>query len=75
MQEWVEQTDKFLNLNERDVLIGTGNKSHVQMENFVKQEFKKFEKNRHMEDFIKSEKEHVRELEQIVKKIKPDGKE
>ena len=39
MQEWIEQINKFLDLNERDILKGAGSKSHIQMERFVEQEF------------------------------------
>ena len=45
------------------------------MERFVEQEFEEFEDSRRKKDFITSEKEHMKELEQIAKRVESDGKE
>ena len=74
MKEWIIQTDEFLNFHKRDILKGPGKKSHVDMEKYVNQEFKKFEINRRKEESISSETEHIKELETTIKEIKTKQK-
>lgn len=76
LNEWVEQTEKFLDFNERDVLKDAGSKSRKQMQSHVQKEYVTFEHNRKELEKLYAEKEHIKELESTLKELgSKSGKE
>lgn len=69
LAEWMDQTQKFLEFNERGVLDSAGSRSRTQMEGHVEKEYVKFETNREKSELVLSEDEHIRELEETLKKL------
>lgn len=65
MAEWIEQTDRFLTFNEREILKNAGSISHEQMEQIVGNRFKAFDANRRKAEAIEAESEHEEELEKL----------
>ena len=70
MEEWIEQTDKFLAFNERAVLTGAGSVSHDRMTKYVDKEFEKFTENRKLLETKIAEDEFSKEVEVLIKKKK-----
>ncbi len=70
MAQWIEQTEKFLSFNEREILEATGSKSRQQMLEHTEKEYATFEKNRLEALNEQAENEHIKELENSLKKIK-----
>lgn len=62
MQEWIEQTDRFLKFNERSLLSNAGTVSHIQMESIVSQRFETFDLNRRTAEALIADQEHEKEL-------------
>lgn len=80
MGEWVVQTDRFLQFNERAVLGNAGKVAHDNMVRLVHQRFETFDANRKAAEERAAEAEYVEELRTIEaearKQItKKDGKE
>ena len=69
MNEWMDQTHKFLNLYDRNLLTDAGSKSRQQMEDYVEKQFKKFESHRKELEATLSEEEYLRDLKTTVKHI------
>lgn len=70
MEEWVKQTDRFLNFNEREVLSGPGSMAHKSMMTIVSREYEKFQENRKKEEKRISDDEFSREVEVLARKKK-----
>jgi hypothetical protein len=70
LTQWMEQTEKFLSFNERDILNNAGSKSRKQMLDHAQKEYEQFEKNRTEASLEKSESEHIKELENTLKNLK-----
>ena len=70
LAQWIEQTEKFLSFNEREILEATGSKSRQQMLEHTQKEYATFEKNRVEALNEQAENEHIKELENSLKKIK-----
>lgn len=69
LTQWMEQTEKFLAFNEREVLEDVGSKSRKQMLGHTKKEYNTFEKNRSEASNEEAESEHIKELENTLKEI------
>lgn len=74
MDEWMNQTHKFLSLYDRNLLTDAGSKSRQQMEDHVEKQFEKFESHRKELEATLSEKEYLTDLKNTVKHIE-DQKE
>lgn len=75
LEEWVEQTEKFLNFNEREVLKNAGSKSRKQMLSHTQSEYEAFEIHRNELIDKEAEKDYIKELEDTLKEIgKNSGK-
>ena len=72
MQEWIDQTDRFLDFHERNILQDSGNKSRLQMEEHVANEFEKFESHRKQLELDFSEEEYLKDLEKTMKQIEKE---
>ena len=70
LSQWIEQTEKFLTFNEREILEATGSKSRQQMLEHTQKEYAAFEKNRLEALNELAENELIKELESSLKKIK-----
>jgi len=62
MREWIEQTDRFLAFNERNVLPNAGSVSHTQMETIISQRFDAFDASRRAAEVLEAEQENEKEL-------------
>jgi hypothetical protein len=69
LSEWGEQTEKFLEFNERDILQDLGKKSRKQMLNHTSKEYTVFEKNRNETIESEAEEEYLKDLETTLKEI------
>ena len=72
MADWVDQTDRFLDFNERRVLKNAGSLSHKRMEHIVSTRFTEFDTHRREAEAMEAEKEEfedLRTLEAEVKKL------
>lgn len=69
MTEWVAQTDRFLDFNERDVLTHAGRVSREGMTRIAHQRFADFDQNRKTAEARTAEAEHVEELRAIEAEV------
>jgi hypothetical protein len=67
----VEQTDRFLTFNERNVLGGAGGVSHDRMESVALGRYVAFEGARREREVVDAEVEALEELKRIEGEIKP----
>ncbi|MBB4268118.1 virulence RhuM family protein [Roseospira visakhapatnamensis] len=78
MQDWVAQTDRFLEFNEQSVLNNAGTVAHDDMVRIVHDYYATFEQNRRGEEARIADAEHEEDLKaienQISKKISKRGK-
>lgn len=79
MDDWITQTDRFLDFNERAVLNGPGRISSQQMELIIAERYAAFDAQRRGADRITSERETEVDLQQLhteakrlVSAVKPD---
>jgi hypothetical protein len=68
MTEWIAQTDRFLNFNERAVLNHAGRISHGQMEAIIGERYAAFDARRRQEEVQVAEQEATEELQQLEAK-------
>lgn len=69
LSQWIEQTEKFLEFNERDLLKGAGKKSRKEMISYTEEQYELFDDNRKTLDESESEQEYLNELEETLKII------
>lgn len=69
LEQWMQQTEKFLSFNEREILESVGSKSRKQMIEHTQKQYETFEKNRIEALNEQAESEHIEELEKTLKKI------
>ncbi len=69
MSEWVLQTERFLEFNERNVLKDAGKKSHNEMLSHVESEYALFDKSRKETETLEAEKEFHDDVDEILKKL------
>lgn len=78
MQDWIAQTDRFLEFNEQSVLNNAGTVAHDDMVRIVHDRYDTFEANRRAEEARIAEAEHEEDLKaienQIAKEISKRGK-
>jgi hypothetical protein len=74
MNDWIVQSDSFLEFNERNILSGSGKKSHSEMVSHVEKQYEQFEINRKKSEVEKSEVELIDDLDKLVKITKKNGK-
>jgi hypothetical protein len=65
MADWVAQTDRFLNFNERAVLDGPGRTSHESMQGIVEQRYAEFDARRRRSEALDAEREADDDLRQL----------
>jgi len=70
MSDWIVQTDRFVEFNERAVLQGPGRISHTRMEQIAHERYDKFDQNRRLAEAEIAEREAIAELEQIEAQAK-----
>lgn len=71
MIDWLEHVDKILKATGEDILVGNGKISHKQMENKVKNEYKKY----HSKTLSQVEKDYLENIKNIEKILKNTKKE
>ncbi len=74
MNEWVTQTDRFLDFNERQVLTGAGKVTHEGMKQIAHDRFDTFDAARRQAETEAAEREHIEELGKIEKDVRKLGK-
>ncbi len=65
MQDWIAQTDRFLDFNERDVLQGPGKLAHEDMTRLVHDRYAEFDTNRRAEEKDLALTEEIADLKRI----------
>jgi len=70
MNDWIGQTDRFLDFNERDVLTHAGMVSHARMEKIVGERFSAFDTARHGAEAAEAEKEELEDLKALETEVK-----
>ncbi|WP_419781582.1 virulence RhuM family protein [Maridesulfovibrio sp.] len=70
MQDWIKQTDLFLDFNEREVLSDSGKVSHKQAEIHASSEYDKYVMQRRAKELEISEAEAEQDFEELVKSIR-----
>lgn len=69
MADWVDQTDRFLDFNERQILKNAGSISHKHMEKIVNDRFTEFDANRRDAETIAAEKEELEDLQRLESEV------
>ncbi|KUR73514.1 hydroxyacid dehydrogenase [Novosphingobium fuchskuhlense] len=69
MAEWIEQTDRFLTFNEREVLIGKGNMSHEAMETIVGKRYATFDAKRREAERLTAEQDDAAETLKVIEGV------
>ena len=69
MSEWVLQTERFLEFNERNVLKDAGKKSHNEMLSHVESEYVLFDKSRKETEKLEADKEFQDDVDEVLKKL------
>ena len=69
MAEWIEQTDRFLTFNEREVLTGKGNMSHEAMESIVGKRYAKFDAQRRESERLTAEQDDAAETLKVIEGV------
>jgi len=70
MDDWITQTDRFLDFNERAVLNGPGRISNQQMELIIAERYAAFDAERRVADRITSEREAEVDMQQLQTEAK-----
>ncbi|MEM7073347.1 MAG: RhuM family protein, partial [Pseudomonadota bacterium] len=70
MHDWINQTNRFLKFNERNVLTNAGSVSHDDMKNTVAQHFDQFDTNRQKAEAIQAEREALEDLQALETTVK-----
>ncbi len=70
MSDWIAQTDRFLDFNERAILEGAGQVSHQQMATVIAERYRQFDEQRRSGDRIVSEQEVDEDLRQLEAEAK-----
>lgn len=70
MDDWITQTDRFLDFNERAVLNGPGRISNQQMELIIAERYAAFDAERRVADRITSEREAEVDMRQLQTEAK-----
>ena len=70
MADWIDQTDRFLTFNEREVLRHAGRISHDRMESLLHQQFDTFDTRRRAEELAGSEQDAAADLEALTQAAK-----
>ena len=70
MNDWIGQTDRFLDFNERNVLTHTGTVSRARMEEIVGERFDEFNTHRREAEAIEAEKEDLEDLRNLEAEVK-----
>lgn len=70
MNDWVTQTDRFLDFNERQVLTGAGKVTHEGMKQIAHDRFDTFDAARRQAEAEAAEREHIEELGKIEKDVR-----
>ncbi len=69
MRDWREKLDDFLRFNERNVLPGLGNLTREEANQRAFSEYDQFHKQRLAEQEAKAEEEHLKQLEEMTRKL------
>jgi hypothetical protein len=69
MAEWIDQTDRFLTFNERDVLTGKGNMSHEAMETIVGKRYATFDAQRRESERLTAEQDDAAETLKVIEGV------
>ncbi len=69
MEEWIENTDRFLEFNERKVLTNAGKVSHKRAENHARAEYDAFDTTRRQRELEEAEIEAEQEFDELVKEV------
>jgi hypothetical protein len=69
MAEWIEQTDRFLTFNEREVLTGKGNMSHEAMETIVGKRYATFDAQRREAERLTAEQDEAAETLKVIEDV------
>ncbi|MFH5879739.1 virulence RhuM family protein [Arthrobacter sp. NA-172] len=69
MSDWLVQTDRFLDFNERTLLKNAGNVSNEQMKAAVGQRFEDFEARRRELEIAVAQEEEVDDLSELLKSV------
>ncbi len=75
LAEWIAQTEKFLEFNERELLKGAGKKSRQEMLSHTEEQYEVYKLNRKNSEKDKAEEEYFDELEEVLKTIEKKKKE
>lgn len=70
MNDWISQTDRFLDFNEREVLTHAGTVSHARMEKIVGERFGEFDIARREAEAAEAEKEELEDLKALETEVK-----
>ena len=70
MNDWIGQTDRFLDFNEREVLTHAGTVSHARMEKIVGERFGEFDIARRKAEAAEAEKEELEDLKALETEVK-----
>ncbi|MBN7139050.1 hydroxyacid dehydrogenase [Lysobacter enzymogenes] len=70
MGDWIAQTDRFLNFNERSVLTGPGRISHEQMDTIVGERYAAFDARRRATEALAADQEADDDLKQLQAEAK-----
>lgn len=70
MNDWIGQTDRFLDFNERDVLTHAGTVSHARMQKIVGERFGEFDTARRGAEAVEAEKEELEDLRALETEVK-----
>ncbi|TDO15019.1 hypothetical protein EV580_3159 [Mycobacterium sp. BK086] len=71
MDEWATKTDEFLAFNEHDVLTNNGKISSDKMKAIAEDRYATFDNNRKAAELEAAEREHIEELESVMKDVAP----
>ena len=74
MTDWVSQTDRFLEFNERALLSGPGRVSREQMEGIIDERFAQFDARRRASEALSAEHEALEDLKQLENEASRLGK-
>ncbi|WP_416056377.1 RhuM family protein [Stenotrophomonas maltophilia] len=70
MADWLTQTDRFLDFNERAILEGAGHVSHQQMEAIIAERYGVFDRHRRNKELGEAEQEAIEDLRQLEAEAK-----
>ena len=70
MNDWIGQTDRFLDFNERNVLTHAGTVSRARMEEIVGERFDEFNTHRREAEAMEAEKEEIEDLRNLEAEVK-----